>query len=336
MRQNLDLGDFKLECGQTLTNATLAYTLLGENPTRNNTIWICHAITANSDPRDWWPGLVGNGKLFDPNKYCIVSANIIGSCYGSTFAGSIDPLTNKTYGDSFPIVTIRDQVNALELLRLHLGIEKIKLCIGASLGGQHVLEWAISSPESFEKICVIAANARHSPWGIAFNEAQRMALRADQTLFDEDNPEAGWKGMAAARATAMLSYRNYRTFKTTQTDPEDPIDGFRASSYQQYQRLKLCKRFHPLAYLSLSHMMDSHNVGRNRGGLNAALLKIKAHAMIIGIESDILFPLEEQRFLARYIPGSFLRILNSIYGHDGFLIEYDVLEQELYEFLEEN
>jgi homoserine O-acetyltransferase len=334
--QYLQLGDFELECGEVLKDAQLAYNLLGRPDSMNNVIWICHAITANADPRDWWHGLAGAGKLFDPSKYSIISANILGSCYGSTYAGSVNPSSGRPYGSDFPLITVRDHVRALEQLRMALGIERIRLCIGASLGGQHVLEWAVMAPSVFDKICVIAANAQHSPWGIAFNEAQRMALQADSTLYELDNPQAGWKGMAAARAIGMLSYRNYKTYKNTQSEEEDKLDGFRASSYQQYQGLKLCKRFHALAYLALTRMMDSHHVGRGRGGLDAALAQVRAHAMIIGIESDILFPLEEQRYLARKIPGAFLRILNSIYGHDGFLIEYDVLDQEIREFLEED
>jgi homoserine O-acetyltransferase/O-succinyltransferase len=334
--QYLQLGDFELDCGVVLKDAQLAYNQMGNPAQDDNVIWICHAITANADPRDWWHGLAGEGKLFDPAKYCIISANILGSCYGSTFAGSINPETELPYGAEFPLITVRDHVRALEQLRIALEIRRIRLCIGASLGGQHVLEWAVMNPTVFEKICVIAANAQHSPWGIAFNEAQRMALEADNTLFEKDNSQAGWKGMAAARAIGMLSFRNYKTYKNTQSEKEDILDGFRASSYQQYQGIKLCKRFHPWAYLALTRMMDSHNVGRQRGGIEMALSQVRAHAMIVGIESDILFPLEEQRSLARKIPGAFLRILNSIYGHDGFLIEYDVLDQEIREFLEED
>lgn len=330
------LPDLELECGRTLRGAHLAYIVKGLPIGQAPIIWICHAITANADPEDWWGGLVGQGKLFDPAGYTIISANILGSCYGSSFAGDINPETGELYGTEWPLVTVRDHVLALDFLRQHLQISRISLCIGASLGGQHVLEWAIVSPELFDKICVISANAQHSPWAIAFNEAQRMALEADCTLYDVSHPEMGWRGMSAARAIGMLSFRNYKTYKNSQSDEKEVLESHKASSYQRYQGLKLSKRFHPWAYLSLTKMMDSHHVGRGRGGIDAALSAVKAHTMIMGIESDLLFPLDEQRLLARKIPGAFLRIINSNYGHDGFLIEYDVLTREIAEFLEED
>ena len=326
-------GQLELESGNVLSDVEIAYTILGTlNPQRDNVIWICHALTANAIPEEWWPGLVGVGKLLDPNKYCIICANILGSCYGSTFAGSINTATGKPYGSEFPLITVRDHVKVLKELRRFLEIERINLLIGASLGGQHVLEWAIEEPLAIDKICLLATNAKHSPWGIAFNEAQRMALYADPTLY-EDTPERGWKGLAAARAIAMLSYRNYKTYQLTQLDTDERIEMYKAASYQQYQGEKLCKRFHPWAYLSLSRMMDSHDTGRGRGGIEHALGSIRAKTMVVGIESDYLFPLQEQQFLARKIPGAFLKVLNSKYGHDGFLIEYEILTEILREFL---
>lgn len=328
-------GNFSLESGEVLENVDIAYLTLGEmNQRGDNVIWICHALTANADPEEWWPGMAGSGHLFDPAKYFIVCANILGSCYGSTFAGSISKDSDKPYGDKFPLITVRDQVKTLMALREHLGIQRINLCVGASLGGMQVLEWSIMEPAIFSKICLIATNARHSPWGIAFNEAQRMALYADSSLY-EDGPEAGWKGLAAARAIAMLSYRNYRTYGTTQMDDLDKFDHFKASSYQQYQGEKLCRRFHPWSYLTLTRMMDSHNVGRGRGNIEQALNKIAAAALVIGIESDFLFPIAEQQYLSKQIPAAFLKVVNSKYGHDGFLIENDILSDIIGEFLSE-
>ncbi len=319
---------FKLESGSELPELHIAYHTYGKpSPEEDNVIWICHALTANSDAADWWNGLVGEGKLFDPKQYFIVCANIIGSCYGTTGPNSVNPSTGKPYGKDFPLVTIRDMVNAHRLLQQHLGITKIKLGIGGSMGGQQIQEWAIADPDLFEDIVLLATNAQHSPWGIAFNEAQRMAIQADPTIY-EDMPEAGQKGIEAARAIAMLSYRHYQTYQRTQAEPtHDKIDDFRASSYQRHQGLKLYRRFNVLSYLALSKAMDSHNVGRGRGSVERALQLIKAKALVIGIHTDILFPIEEQERIAINIPNAQLEIIDSYYGHDGFLVESPAIEK---------
>ena len=324
---------FDLECGETLGSVEIGYCTYGTfQPEKNNVIWVFHALTGNADPLDWWDGLIGDGLLLDPKHYFIICANVLGSCYGSTCPSSINPSTGRSYHKHFPLITVRDIVNAHRLLKEHLGIKKIHIGIGGSLGGQQLVEWAVAEPTLFEIIIPIAANAKHSPWGIAFNESQRMALEADKTLYDF-HPEAGRDGLAAARTIAMLSYRNYTTYHTTQQDKEDRIDDYRASSYQRYQGIKLVKRFEPLAYLSLSKTMDSHDIGRGRGGLKNALTMITATTLVVGITSDILFPVREQEFLAQYIQGAELEIIDSDYGHDGFLIEYGQLTYLISQFL---
>jgi homoserine O-acetyltransferase len=327
----------ELESGEVLESLQIAYTTIGQlSPDKHNVIWIFHALTANSAPEEWWPGLVGEGKLLDPSRYYIVCANVLGSCYGTTCATSENPATGEIYGKDFPLISIRDMVKAHQLLRTHLGIEKVLLGIGGSLGGQQLLEWAVDEPSFFTNICVLASNAQHSPWGIAFNEAQRMAMQADPTLYQQGE-NAGRKGLAAARAIAMLSYRNYRTYEITQSEDDDhKLDGFKASSYQQYQGEKLYKRFEPSAYITLSKAMDTHNLGRNRGGVEAALERIQSNALIIGIQSDILFPVEEQVFLANHIPRARLEIIKSTYGHDGFLIEFQKITELLQPFVQES
>jgi homoserine O-acetyltransferase len=327
---------FPLESGAVLPELRIAYTTLGElDAARDNVIWICHALTANADPSEWWPGLVGRGKLFDPERYFIVCANMLGSCYGTTGPWSIDPVSGTPYRANFPLVTIRDMVRAHELLRLHLGIERVKLSIGGSMGGQQVLEWAIMAPEVFQNIALLATNARHSPWGIAFNEAQRMAILADSSL-NSEAPEAGWRGLEAARAIAMLSYRHYRTYGRSQSEEaNEKIDDFRASSYQRYQGLKLRRRFDVFSYLTLSKAMDSHNVGRGRGGVRAALRQVKARALVVGIQSDMLFPVEEQMEIADAVLRSRLELIDSHYGHDGFLVEDEAIGQLTRYFLSE-
>jgi homoserine O-acetyltransferase len=311
---------FQLEGGSTLNETRIAYTDRGD--IHLPVVWICHALTANADPAQWWPGLVGPGKLFDTLHYRVVCANILGSCYGTTGPTSVNPDTGKEYRSTFPLVTIRDMVKAHAFLQEHLGIRNIKLCIGGSMGGQQVMEWAIINPELFENIALLSCNPYHSPWGIAFNEAQRMAIEAGIDAAGNINP----LGLEAARGLAMLSYRNYITFDLAQTETEEKIDHFKVSSYQRYQGQKLSKRFDAYSYITLSKAMDSHHVGRGRGGVPHALSLIKARTAVIGINTDVLFPLSEQKVLADYIPGATLDKIHSDFGHDGFLLEYESIE----------
>ncbi len=325
---------FKLTCGIDLPGFELSYTTYGTlNKTRDNVIWVCHALTANSKVDDWWPNMVGPGKILDTDRYFIVCANMLGSCYGSTYALSINPQTSKPYYHSFPIITVNDIVRACDHLRQYLEIEKIFLILGGSMGGQQTIEWAILQPDLFEYVIPIAANAKHSPWGIAFNESQRMAIQADAT-WQEDHPLAGMEGMKAARAMALISYRSYDTYLKTQQDPEgDSLEGYRATTYQQYQGEKLAKRFDAFAYWTLSKAMDSHNVGRGRKNIEKALKRVRARTMVIGVNSDVLFPITEQQFMAQHIPGAIYRELESLYGHDGFLIEIDQLTALIRDFI---
>jgi homoserine O-acetyltransferase len=327
---------FQLECGAILPHLEIGYHTFGSyTPNRNNVVWICHALTANSDASDWWNGLVGDNKFFNPNDWFIVCANIIGSCYGTTGAATINPDTGKRYGSGFPLITIRDMVAAHELLRSELGIEKIHLVIGGSLGGQQTLEWAVMCPNRIESIVVLATNARHSPWGIAFNSAQRIALEADSSLWD-DTPNAGAPGLRAARSIAMLSYRNYPTFSATQSDAGISLEYYRAESYLRYQAEKLVRRFDAQAYWTLTKAMDSHNLTRGHTAIEDVLTSITARSLIIGISSDILFPVEEQLFLAAHIPTAVYREISSPFGHDGFLIEFKQLQTILEHFLQNN
>lgn len=316
---------FSLECGDTLPELEIAYTTHGQlSNTKDNVIWVFHALTANADPVQWWEGLVGNRVTIDTDKYFVVCANVLGSCYGTTGPTSINPITGKAYGIDFPKVTIRDMVKAHQLLQQHLGVEKIALGIGGSLGGQQLLEWAVTDTFRFEKICLIATNARHSAWGIAFNETQRMAIEAGG--FSK-------KGLETARAVAMLSYRNQNTYRKTQTDFDYKLGDFKASSYQRYQGQKLSDRFDAASYYLLSKAMDSHNIGRNRKSVRHALRAIKAKALVIGIKTDLLFPYAEQKFLAKNINDASFELIDSLYGHDGFLIEYEIIGKHLKSFL---
>ncbi|MEN9599267.1 MAG: hypothetical protein RL596_1586 [Bacteroidota bacterium] len=327
--------DFRLENGRSVAGLTIAYHAYGTlNARKDNVIWVCHALTANSDPADWWKGLVGEGYLIDPSTYFIVCANIIGSCYGTTGPLSEDTNQKKTYYASFPQVTIRDMVAAHILLRLHLGIERIALLMGGSMGGYQVLEWAVMEPKVVQKLFLIATSPSESAWGVAVHTAQRLAIEADGT-WREDSVNAGAKGLKAARAIGMLTYRNYTTFQEKQTDPDpEKIDDFKASSYLNYQGDKLVKRFNAYSYWLLTKAMDSHHLARGRGGdLITVLQTIQQPTLIIGISSDILCPLDEQRFMAAHMPHADLYEIDSTYGHDGFIIETQQITELLKSFI---
>jgi homoserine O-acetyltransferase/O-succinyltransferase len=323
---------FTLESGKTIPGYSLAYTTLGKpDPAENNVIWIFHALTANSDPSEWWPGLVGEGKLFDPTKYFIICVNMPGSCYGSTGPLSENPATGQPWYHEFPFFTPRDMVRAYEPLRRELGIEKIFLGIGGSMGGQQLLEWAVEDPDLFEFIVPIATNAIHSAWGRAFNASQRMCIETDPTWKNQD-PEAGLHGMEVARSIALISYRHYKTYEATQLD-DDRIEHFRSESYQRYQGLKLAKRFNAFSYYALSKGMDSHNLGRSRGGVVQALGTIRSNTLSIGVESDLLYPMSEQEFIAAHVSGAKFVSIDSLYGHDGFLLEFEKIEKLITDFI---
>jgi homoserine O-acetyltransferase/O-succinyltransferase len=327
---------FALESGTIVPGFQLAYTTIGEvDKSGNNIIWIFHALTANSNPSEWWPGLVGEGKLFDPSKYFIICVNMPGSCYGSTGPLEINPETQEPWYHDFPFFTPRDMIRSYQHLKDHLGIDRIHLGIGGSMGGQQLLEWAIEEPELFEFIFPIATNARHSPWGRAFNASQRMCIELDNS-WKENQADAGTEGMKVARSIALISYRQYETYDATQADDEQSMQHFRSESYQRYQGEKLAKRFNAFSYYVLSLGMDAHNVGRNRGGTEKALRKVLAKTLAIGVDSDVLYPLTEQAFIADYIPSAEFASIESLYGHDGFLLEFEKIESLIRDFIAKN
>ena len=317
---------FTLESGRELQELEIGFHTYGKlNKNQDNVVWVCHALTANSDILDWWKGFFGENDYFNPKEHFIVCANIIGSPYGTTNPLSINPLTSNPFYLDFPQFTVRDMVKAHQLLAEYLQIKNIEILLGGSLGGQQAMEWAITAPNFIKNLILIATNARHSPWGIAFNESQRLAISTDRTFYS-GSPKGGSKGLKAARSIALLSYRNYKTYGITQHEEDDnQVDGYKAASYQNYQGEKLVNRFNAYSYWYLSKSMDSHHVGRGRHGVEKALSLIKARTLVIGIKSDLLFPIEEQEYLFQHIPKSAFAEIDSFYGHDGFLIETEIL-----------
>lgn len=323
-------GRFEFEAGGESGNLKIAFhtsekPYRGKDDTRK-VVWICHALTANSDPSDWWPELVGKGKYLDPDKYFIVCVNMLGSPYGSSGPSSINPETGKPYYFDFPLITVRDIVKANIIVRRHLAIEHADLLIGGSIGGFQVLEWLIMEPVFARNALIVACGFRVSPWVTAFNESQRMALEADPTFRQCQSLKGGESGLRCARSIALISYRSYRGYADTQYESDqDTMFAQRAVSYQQYQGKKLSDRFDAYSYYYLTKSVDSYNVGRGRSGVETALKSVRARTFVAGIDTDGLFPVTEQKDMALMIPGAKFREISSRFGHDGFLLEYDRL-----------
>lgn len=326
---------FQLEQGSILPGIEITYAVYGKkNASGSNVVWVCHALTANADVAEWWPGMVGKGLAIDPEKYFIVCANIIGSCYGSSGPLSIDPSTRQPYFSSFPAVTIRDMVKAHILLRQHLAIDQIHLLIGGSMGGYQAIEWALMEPGRIDRLFLLATSPSESAWGIAVHAAQRLALTADPT-WNHSSADAGKNGIKAARAIGMLSYRNYDIMVKTQSDENaEKFYDHKATSYINYQGEKLAARFNAYSLWLLTKAMDTHHIARNRNASIDALLKtIVQPALIIGISSDILCPLAEQQHLAALMPNATLAEIDSAYGHDGFMVESEKISAVLNDWI---
>jgi homoserine O-acetyltransferase len=267
-------------------------------------------------------------------------------------AGAGEPLYSR-----FPMITIRDMVQAHILLRKHLGIERIQLLMGGSMGGYQALEWVVMEPAVIGRLFLIATSPTESAWGIAVHTAQRLAIEADPS-WREATPTAGQNGLKAARAIGILTYRNYGIMVQKQTDPDtEKLDHFRASSYIEYQGRKLVERFNAYCYWLLTKAMDSHHIGRGRGGdgrgagegaggvamgdgaggrdavVEKVLRGIRQPTLLIGITSDILCPFEEQRHMAEHLPHARLIEIDSAYGHDGFMVEGEKIASHLRDWL---
>lgn len=321
IRHELFLDDFAFEAGGRLDRVKVVY---HTSPVRRGrVIWICHALTANSDPEDWWPEMVGPGRFFDTERDYIVCVNMLASPYGSSGPASVDPKTGKPYFFDFPAVTVRDMVAAMGAVRRHLGIDRVDLLVGSSIGGFQAVEWAVTEPDLFDRAVFIATAPRVSPYLSAGIETQRMALEADLTFRQAESLAGGSLGLRCARAQALISYRSFEGYGLTQAEPDDDtLFASRAASYERYQGEKLVRRgFDAYSYYYLCNAVDSHNVGRGRGGVTAALGRIRADVTVASIDSDCIFPPTEIESWARQIPGAVYKRLYSAFGHDGFLLE---------------
>lgn len=347
-RQFASIGNLSLEAGGNLHQVRIAFETWGNlNATASNAILVLHALTGDSHaagksskehPTDgWWNDLIGPGLALDTNKYFVVAPNILGGCQGSTGPSSLDR-HGKEYGSKFPYLTVRDQVHAQVALADNLGIDTWYAIIGGSMGGMHVLEWAVEYPKRMQRIAVIAAPAVTSADQIALNSVQIEAIKADPNFqkgnYYDSKPGFGpHAGLALARRMALLNYRspselNQRFDRSWQSEI-NPLGGggrFAVVSYLDFHGNKFTRRFDANSYICLVEAMNSHDLGRGRKSVKFALNKIKVPALVIGIDSDRLFPIENQRFIADHIGsplvGGKLQIISSVYGHDGFLIEH--------------
>lgn len=353
---------FQLESGEVLSQVTVAYETYGKlNNTGTNAILICHALTGDAHASDynyngngrstdtvsskqkgWWNELIGPGKAFDPSIHFIVCSNILGGCYGTTGPTSINSITGRKYGADFPQITVRDMVNLQYQLLNTLGVNKLQAVAGGSLGGMQVLEWALMFPEYVEKIIPIATAAQHSAWCIGLNEAARKTITDDPAWENGNYISQPSAGLSTARMIAMISYRSAGSFnkkfgrainRNESRQDFKSNSEFQVESYLHYQGNKLVSRFDANTYLCITRAMDLHDVARGRGLLREVLEKIKAKTLCIGINSDILYPVAEQKEIALLIPNAKYFEIDSIHGHDAFLIEFEQINNAITKFL---
>ena len=332
----LDLpGGHTLESGVHLPQVRVAYRTWGRHdPARANTVLVCHALTGSADADLWWGGIVGPGRALDPGEDFIVCSNVLGSCYGTTGPASPAPDGRMRWGAGFPAVTVRDIVAVQARLLDSLGVGRLRLVIGGSLGGMQALEWAASFPGRVETIAALATCGRHSAWCIGLSEAQREAIRSDPNWrgggYAEDEPPA--LGLAVARMMAMCTYRSRESFEARFRRDGRGAGHFEIASYLRHQGEKLADRFDANAYLTLTRAMDTHDLARGRGEYEAVLRSIVVPALVMAIESDVLYPPAEQEELAALLPHARLARLVSPHGHDAFLIETDKVNALVREF----
>lgn len=333
---HLDL-PFTTEDGFTFSGLSLAFKTWGKlNALGSNVVLVCHALTGHAAADEWFPGIfTERGFASHPDAF-VVCVNVIGSCYGSTGPQSVNPATGRPFLGDFPNVTIRDMVRSQQLLLDRLGVREIQVVIGASMGGMLALEWAVMD-ERVKRVILLATNAAHSAWQIGISEAQRQAIYADPHWrggfpLPEQPPTIG---LSAARMMAMITYRSEPSFRSRfgRTVQPNQKDLYQVESYLRYQGQKLVDRMDAVTYVRLTQAMDSHDVCRGRGDLSSVLGAGKAKALVVGISSDILYPVSDQKLLADGLTNADFVELNSDKGHDAFLIEFDKMNQVFRRFL---
>jgi homoserine O-acetyltransferase len=330
-RKFLSVGPLTLENGEVLPDVTIAYQSWGElNVEGDNAILVNHALTGWSDVPGWWPSMVGPGLPFDTDKFFVVCPNVIGGCQGSTGPSSLAP-DGKRYGSRFPTLTIRDMVEAEVAFTDLLGIKKYRLSVGPSLGGMRSLEWAIQYPDRVAAICTIGSSAVATGDQIGTASIQIRAIKADPHFYGGDyyDKEAGpIEGMGIARRIAHLTYRTEAEMDVRfgRELQGDDTGRYAVESYLDHQASKLAHRFDANTYIALTEAMNSHDIGRDRGGVQAALASITVPVIVVSIDTDRLFPPRLQAEIADLVPNAHALVtISSPFGHDGFLVEVEAV-----------
>lgn len=347
--QTLSLGPMSLSGGDTLPGVDVAYEQYGPlSPAGDNVILVCHALSGSAraaGEQGWWDPLIGPDAAMDTNRYSVICANILGSCYGSTGPAWIYPEKGAPYGPDFPRISVGDMVRVQRLLLDRLGVKSLVTAVGGSLGGLQVMEWAAQAPEMLQSIIPIACSLSHSAWAIGFNETARQAIRADANWHGGNYAAHGVRpdsGLALARMVAMISYRSAESFqdrfaRKARLRQDYGTGSFEVESYLHYQGEKFVQRFDANSYVHITHAMDDFDVATGRGSAAEAIAGFKGRALVMGIDSDILYPTWEQQQIVDALKANGndvrYREIHSMHGHDSFLIEWDQLDRALREFL---
>ncbi len=321
-------GPFALESGEQLPALTVAYRTWGRPTARgDNAVLVCHGFTGSPDVERWWSPLLGPERALDPARDFVVCSNVLGGCHGTTGPASLRPDGQGRWGGAFPAITIRDMVRVQAALLDTLGVRRLRLVIGGSLGGMQALEWALLFPERVGAIVPIAVSARHSAWAIGLSAAQRRAIAADPRWRDgrypaDDPPRTG---LEVARQIAMLSYRSHEGLEARFARAPGAHREFAVEGWLAHHGASLADHFDAASYVALTRAMDTHDVGRGRGGWRAALAGVHVPALVVSVDSDVLYPPSEQEELVTALPAGSLARLRSPHGHDAFLIDAEAV-----------
>ncbi|PZF10206.1 homoserine O-acetyltransferase [Curtobacterium sp. MCLR17_034] len=346
--------------GGRLPSVRVAYETWGTlNAARDNAVLVLHALTGDSHvtgaagpghrTAGWWGDVVGPGRAIDTDRWFVIAPNMLGGCQGTTGPSSVSP-TGAEWGSRFPFVTVRDQVEVQAQLADRLGIETFAAVVGGSMGGMHALEFAVSHPARVQRLAVLASTAQTTADQIAANSLQRAAIQMDPAFaggdyYEADAGEGPHRGLSLARRMALMTYRasdelNSRFARSWQSDvsPLGDDGRFSVESYLDFHGNKFTRRFDASSYVTLTYAMDSHDVGAGRGGVSAALGLVTARTLVVGISSDRLFPVEDQHRIAAGVPdaldGDTAAVIESEFGHDGFLIEHEQVGAHLRRLLD--